>query len=64
MKEENKMKENMNIEPAGIMPMAGAMQNMQANPGVAPAQPGPAAVSPAMAQMPAKPNPMGASPAI
>ncbi len=38
MKEDVKMKENMNSEPMGMMPHVGAMQNMQAAPNVLPAQ--------------------------
>jgi len=38
MKEDVKMKENMNIEPTGTMPQVGAMQQMQAAPNVLPAQ--------------------------
>ena len=38
MKEVVKMKENIFTEPIGTMPMVGAMQHMQANPNVLPAQ--------------------------
>lgn len=38
MKEDAKMKENMNVEPTGTMPQVGAMQQMQAAPNVLPAQ--------------------------
>lgn len=38
MKEDIKMKENLNAEPKGTMPQVGAMQHMQAAPNVSPAQ--------------------------
>lgn len=38
MKEDVKMKENMNAEPTGAMPQVGAMQQMQAAPNALPAQ--------------------------
>ena len=54
MKEEVKMKEKMN-EPAGTMPMTGAMPQKQSMPAVSPSQfnmPKPTEVSPAQFNMP------------
>jgi len=38
MKENIKMKDNLNAEPTGTMPQVGAMQQMQAAPNILPAQ--------------------------
>jgi hypothetical protein len=48
MKEDVKMKENIATEPMGTMPQVGAMQQMQAAPGVSPIQPNPMGVMPSM----------------
>jgi hypothetical protein len=65
MKEDVKMKENMNVEPAGTMPQVGAMPHMQANPNISPVQTNPMGVSPAMMnQMPIQTNPMGVMPSM
>ena len=53
MKEDVKMKENIATEPMGTMPQVGAMQQMQAAPGISPIQPNPMGVMPSMMnQMP------------
>ena len=57
MKEDVKMKENMNVEPTGTMPHVGAMQNMQAMPNVLPMQNAPSS-------MPMQSNPMGVMPSM
>jgi len=55
MKEDAKMKENMNTEPMGTMPQVGAMQQMQATPNTWPVQAYPNS-------MPTQSNQMGAMP--
>lgn len=57
MKEDVKMKENMNVEPMGTMPQVGAMQQMQAAPKVLPMQAAPNV-------LPMQPNPMGVMPSM
>jgi len=58
MKEDDKMKENMNVTPTGTMPKVGAMQQMQAAPNMLPAQ----ANQNAMPMQ--QPNNMGVMPAM
>ena len=58
MKEDVKMKENMNAEPMGTMPHVGAMHQMQAAPNVLPVQPN------LMGTMPSMMSNMGTMPSM